>query len=102
MNNIPITFIPIYNTQKKSTMKLITSILLSFLLITSAFAQTDSKVMTPEILLTLNRVSARGISLDGNDIIYAVSKVDLEKNDRSQKYFAVSIKDLNTRELKDI
>ncbi|MCD6544728.1 MAG: S9 family peptidase [Flavobacteriaceae bacterium] len=49
------------------------------------------KVMTPEQLITLNRVSAVGLTNDMQNIIYNVSKVDLKENNRSKKTFILPI-----------
>ena len=43
--------------------------------------------LTPEMLIELNRVSAIGISDDGENVIYRVSKVDVGANSRDSKTF---------------
>jgi dipeptidyl aminopeptidase/acylaminoacyl peptidase len=41
--------------------------------------------MTPEQLIELNRVSAVGLSNDGQRVIYKTSTFDLKTNERSSK-----------------
>lgn len=55
------------------------------------FGFSQSKVMTPEQLIELNRVSAVGLSEDGQQVIYKTSAYDLETNERSSKTFSVSV-----------
>ncbi|MFK7750281.1 MAG: alpha/beta fold hydrolase [Kordia sp.] len=56
---------------------------------TIGFSQ--SKVMTPEQLIQLNRVSAVGLSDDGKQVIYKTSTFDIKTNERSNKFFTVSV-----------
>ncbi|MCI4671788.1 MAG: S9 family peptidase [Bacteroidia bacterium] len=58
-------------------------------LISSAFGQ--SKVMTAEQLIELNRVSAVGLSNDGQHVVYRTSTFDLKTNNRSRKLYSVSV-----------
>lgn len=58
---------------------------LSFLLL-SAGAQTK---LTPETLLNLGRVSARGLSSDGNTFYYSVAAPSLEENKNKTKHYAM-------------
>ncbi len=51
----------------------------------------QSKVMTAEQLIELNRVSAVGLSQDGKQVIYRTSTFDLETNERSSKTYSVSV-----------
>ncbi len=55
------------------------------------FGISQSKVMTPEQLIELNRVSAVGLSNDGKQVIYKTSTFDLKTNERSSKTFSVSV-----------
>ena len=58
----------------------------------SISAQAQMKeVMTPEQLITLNRVSGHGITEDGKNIVYSVSKVNIDSNDRTTKYYTMPI-----------
>ena len=52
----------------------------------------QSKVMTPEQLIELNRVSAVGLSHDGKQVLYKSSTFDLTTNERSSKIFSVGEK----------
>lgn len=56
-----------------------------------SIGKSQSKVMTPEQLIELNRVSAVGLSLDGKQVIYRTSTFDLAKNDRSTQFFSVPV-----------
>lgn len=49
------------------------------------------KVMTPEQLITLNRVSAVGLTDDLQNVIYNVSKVDIKENNRGKKTYILPI-----------
>ena len=69
-------------------------------LITFGFSQ--SKVMTPEQLIELNRVSAVGLSNDGNQVIYKTSTFDLKTNERSNKIFSVSVHGGNLKSLDEV
>ncbi|MEL7424160.1 MAG: S9 family peptidase [Bacteroidota bacterium] len=55
------------------------------------FGYSQSKVMTPEQLIELNRVSAVGLSKDGEQVIYRTSTFDLSTNDRSSQMFSVAV-----------
>ena len=54
-------------------------------------ARAQSKVLTPEQLIELNRVSAVGLSKDGQDVIYRTSTFDLSTNERINNIFSVSV-----------
>jgi dipeptidyl aminopeptidase/acylaminoacyl peptidase len=62
--------------------------LIFFVATTSIFAQAT---MTPELLWQLKRVSAVGMSTDGNSIIYRVSTPDLAENKSSAAYFSIQV-----------
>lgn len=47
--------------------------------------------MTPEQLIELNRVSAKGLTKDGRQVIYKTSTFDLKTNDRLSKIYSVSV-----------
>ncbi len=53
------------------------------------FAQ---NVMTPEQLISLNRVSAVGLTDDLESVVYSISKVDLQINSKSKKTYILSLK----------
>ncbi|AMC11164.1 peptidase S9 [Lutibacter profundi] len=48
-------------------------------------------VMTPEILIQLNKVHGKGITKDGNNLIYSVSKYNIETNSKLTKTYIVPI-----------
>ncbi|MEL7219763.1 MAG: S9 family peptidase [Bacteroidota bacterium] len=51
----------------------------------------QSQVMTPEQLIELNRVSAIGLSNDGERVIYRTSAFDLSTNERSSNLYSVAV-----------
>ena len=57
--------------------------------ITLGFGQ--SKVMTPEQLIELNRVSSVGLTEDGQRVIYKTSSIDLKTEKKATKYFSVPV-----------
>ncbi|MBT8318185.1 MAG: S9 family peptidase [Lutibacter sp.] len=67
--------------------KILFSFLISFTCI-SLFAQ---DVMTPEILVQLNKVSGKGITKDGKHLIYSVSSFNLETNSKSSSTYQIPI-----------
>ncbi len=77
--------------------------ILSFaLLFTLTFGYSQSKVMTPEQLITLDRVSAVGITEDGKKVIYKTSTFDLETNSRLSKTYAVSVNGGNPKLIDEV
>lgn len=69
----------------------------------SISAQAQMKeVMTPEQLITLNRVSGHGITEDGKNIVYSVSKVNIDSNDRTTKYYTMPIGGGKSTQIKHI
>lgn len=60
------------------------------------------EVMNPTTLVELNRVSPIGISTDQKNLIYTVSKVDLESNTKSKKIFVLPINGGTPKEIKDV
>ena len=60
-------------------------------IIITAFGVAQTKVMTPEQLIELNRVSAVGLSKDGKQVIFKTSTFDLETNERTSKTYSVSV-----------
>lgn len=64
-------------------------ILLSISVIASGISQT--KVMTPEQLIELNRVSAVGLTDDGERVVYKTSMYDLTSNERTSNVYAISV-----------
>lgn len=67
----------------------------------SAYAQIK-EVMTPEQLITLNRVSGHGITEDGKNIVYSVSKVNIDSNNRTTKYYTMPIGGGKSTQIKHI
>lgn len=78
----------------------LTFLLCNFIIITLAFSQT--KVMSPEQLIELNRVSAVGLSNDGKQVIYKTSTFDLKTNKQSSKVFSVPVKGGEVQSLSEV
>jgi len=66
--------------------------------ITAAQAQ---NLMTPETLWKLGRVTAMGISKDGNNIVYKVSIPSVEENKLNSKYYTIPVNCGNATETAD-
>ncbi len=64
----------------------------------SASAQ---QTMTPELLWSLGRVSALGISKDGKSVIYKVSTPNVAENKSASKFYSIPLTGGNATELKD-
>lgn len=47
--------------------------------------------MTPELLWSLNRVSAKGITEDGNHVIYSTTQYDIKENNKSTRHYMIPI-----------
>ena len=69
--------------------KILILLLCNTCLITLGTSQT--KVMTPEQLIELNRVSSVGLTADRSQVIYKTSAFDLETNDRTRNTYSVSV-----------
>jgi len=80
--------------------RILTFLLCNIVIITLAFSQT--KVMSPEQLIELNRVSAVGLSNDGKQVIYKTSTIDLKTNKRSSKVFSVPVKGGEVKPLSEV
>tara|TARA_R110000850_G_scaffold254614_1_gene380148 strand:- start:30234 stop:32138 length:1905 start_codon:yes stop_codon:yes gene_type:complete len=79
-------------------MKKIISLSFLFLTTLTLFSQ---NVMTPEKLWELGRVSALGISKDGNQVVYRVSTPSVENNDFNSKVYSVPILGGEATEVED-
>lgn len=66
-------------------------IVFNFLFSFAFIAMSAQEVMTPEILLQLNKVSGTGLTKDGNNLIYSISNYTLETNSKSKTTYQVSI-----------
>ena len=66
--------------------------------ISPIFAQNH---MTPELLWSLGRVSAQGLTEDGKDVIYSVTHYDAKENTKSTKHYSIPIKGGTAKEIKD-
>lgn len=66
-----------------------------------SFFSAAQQVMTPEMLIQLNRLSPIGLSADGQQVIYRVSKIDIASNSRSSALFVVPVTGGAAREIVD-
>ncbi|MEM6804910.1 MAG: S9 family peptidase [Bacteroidota bacterium] len=80
--------------------KILILLLCYFCIISLGISQ--SKLMTPEQLIELNRVSAVGISKDGKEVIYKTSSFDLGTNERSSKTFSVPVEGGAVKALEEV
>ena len=74
--------------------------IIAFLLLTTLLGQSQ-KLMTPELLWKLGRVSGLGISKDGKYVVYNVSTPNAELNKSSSKKYTVSFADGSIAEITD-
>ena len=52
---------------------------------------TCQEYMTPELLWSLNRVSAKGITKDGKSVVYSATQYDIKENNKSTRHFMISL-----------
>lgn len=79
-------------------MKLLTTLLAVLAAITFQAQQ----VMTPELLMSLNRVSPIGLSDDGNNLLYRVTKKNVKDNSSSSKTFVMPVAGGKSEEITDV
>lgn len=75
--------------------------LISFLISFAFIAMSAQEVMTPEKLLQLNKVSGKGLTKDGNNLIYSISKYSLEKNSSATTTYQMPIAGGNSQIITD-
>ncbi|MFD0762047.1 alpha/beta fold hydrolase [Lutibacter aestuarii] len=66
-------------------------ILFSIVLFISFLGIKAQNVMTPELLVQLNKVSGKGITKDGKSVIYSVSKYHLDSDSKSTTLYKIPI-----------
>jgi len=71
------------------------------LAITMGLSVSAQKVMTPELLWKLGRVSVLGISKDKKSVVYKVSTPSVQDNKSNSKYYTVSVIGGNPIEIKE-
>ncbi len=59
------------------------------------------KVMTPELLWKLGRLSPMGISMDGKSIVYKVTFPSVAENKSDSKYYSIPVSGGNASEISD-
>ena len=59
------------------------------------------KVMTPELLWKLGRLSPMGISMDGKSIVYKVTFPSVAENKSDSKYYSIPVSGGNATEISD-
>jgi len=75
-------------------------LMLSFIFI-STFGYSQSKVMTPEQLIELNRVSAIGLSEDGKQVLYKTLTIDLKTEEQISTIVSVSVNGGNPKSINE-
>ncbi len=75
--------------------------LISFLVSFAFIAMSAQEVMTPEKLLQINKVSGKGLTKDGNSLIYSISKYSLEKNSSATTTYQMPIAGGNAQVITD-
>ena len=71
------------------------------LALTMGLSVSAQKVMTPELLWKLGRVSVLGISKDKKSVVYKVSIPSVEENKSNSKYYTVPVIGGNPTEVKE-
>ena len=71
------------------------------LALTMGLSVSAQKVMTPELLWKLGRVSVLGISKDKKSVVYKVSIPSVEENKSNSKYYTVPVIGGNPTEIKE-
>ena len=66
-------------------------IIFSFLFSITLIGLSAQNVMTPEMLVQLNKVSGKGLTKDGNHLIYSVSSFNIETNSKSSTTYQIPI-----------
>ena len=79
-------------------LKLVISALIIVVISSSAISQ---NVLTPEALIEMNRVSGVGLTKDMKQVVYRVSKVDVETNSRSSETFIISLEGGEASKIED-
>ena len=70
--------------------------------LTMGLSVSAQKVMTPELLWKLGRVSVLGISKDKKSVVYKVSTPSVQDNKSNSKYYTVPVIGGNPTEIKEI
>lgn len=78
------------------------NIFLVFLAITVMFQANAQQNLTPETLLSIGRVSAKGITKDKKSVIYSVRYFDVTENKSSAKNFIIPISGGIAQEITDV
>ena len=76
-------------------------IVFNFLFSFAFIAMSAQEVMTPEKLLQINKVSGKGLTKDGNNLIYSISTYSLEKNSSATTTYILPISGGNAQEITD-
>lgn len=76
-------------------------LIISFIL-TSIFQLQAQDRMTPELLWRLGRVSAVGITEDGKEVVYGVTRFDIAADTSGKKYYRASLSGGDASMLEDI
>ncbi len=78
------------------------NIVISTMLLLAFFGNVKAQnVLTPQALIELNRVSAVGLTKDMTEVVYRVSKVNIETNERSLETFIIPINGGEAKKIED-
>ena len=72
--------------------KIMRKIYFSIFLVFTFIQISAQDMMTPELLVQLGKVSGKGITKDGNNVIFSVSKYSIETNAKTATTFIVPVK----------
>ena len=90
----------IHEYQKNKYLRMSNRILF-LTVITMSITATAQKVLSPETLWKLGRVSALGISKDGKSIVYKVSTPVVEENKSNSKFYSIPVTGGNAVEVQE-
>jgi len=66
-------------------------LIFSFLFSMTVLGLSAQNIMTPEMLVQLNKVSGKGLTKDGNHLIYSVSNYNIETNSKTSTTYQIPI-----------
>jgi dipeptidyl aminopeptidase/acylaminoacyl peptidase len=70
-----------------------------FTLLAVSVSAWGQQKMTPELLWTLGRVSGKGVSADGKNVVYSVTTYDIERNESVSKTYVIPLAGGEPREV---
>ncbi len=76
-------------------------IVVSIIILISSLTLVAQDVMTPERLIQLGKVSAKGITQDGSNVVYSVSQYSLETDKTTRKIYQIPINGGESQEISE-